>query len=104
MGTMVGPEHVPSLASHPRPGEHHFGKAAILWSLALIIPCAVVFGVPTAVAQTLEILLHEYLPFIVLLFALFVVAGGISVSGNLVGTPGHQYRILTFGTLSASLV
>src|SRR5262249_47438810 len=48
--------------------------------------------------------LLDYLPFIILLFTLFVVAGGIRVSGNLVGTPATNSALLTFGTLSASLL
>jgi Putative citrate transport len=40
----------------------------------------------------------------VLLFALYVVAGGILVTGNLRGTPLVNTVILTFGTLIASLV
>jgi Na+/H+ antiporter NhaD/arsenite permease-like protein len=38
------------------------------------------------------------------LFTLFVVAGGIKVSGNLVGTPGTNTAMLAFGTLSASFL
>ena len=44
----------------------------------------------------------EYLSFIVLLFALYVVAGGILVTGNLRGTPLVNTAILAFGTLIAS--
>ena len=46
----------------------------------------------------------EYLSFIVLLFALYVVAGGILVTGNLRGTPLVNTAILAFGTLIASVV
>ena len=49
-------------------------------------------------------LLGEYLSFIVLLFALYVVAGGILVTGNLRGTPLVNTAILAFGTLIASVV
>ena len=49
-------------------------------------------------------LLGEYLSFIVLLFALYVVAGGILVTGNLRGTPLVNTAILAFGTLIASIV
>ena len=38
------------------------------------------------------------------MFALFVVAGGIRVSGNLIGTPATNTAILAFGTLSASFL
>src|SRR5581483_6823338 len=46
----------------------------------------------------------EYVSFIVLLFALYVVAGGILVTGTLRGTPATNTAILSFGTLIASMV
>ncbi|MEZ5828991.1 MAG: sodium:proton antiporter [Hyphomicrobiales bacterium] len=88
----------------PRFWEHRFGTVAVFWSIAFLSPCAIVFGLPTAVAQVLDVLLLDYLPFILLLFALFVVAGGIRVSGNLVGTPATNTAMLAFGTLSASFL
>ena len=83
--------------------EHHFGKVASLWALIFLLPCAVVFGARTAATETMHVLLLDYFPFIILLFALFVVAGGIRVSGNLVGTPATNTAMLGFGTLVASL-
>ncbi|HMK39963.1 MAG TPA: sodium:proton antiporter [Methyloceanibacter sp.] len=83
--------------------EHHFGKVAAFWAIALLVPCTVAFGFWTAAAEALRTFLLDYLPFIILLFTLFVVAGGIKVSGNLVGTPGTNTAMLAFGTLSANL-
>jgi Na+/H+ antiporter NhaD/arsenite permease-like protein len=83
--------------------EHHFGKIATFWALALLVPFAVVFGFWTETAEVLHTFLLDYLPFIVLLFTLFVVAGGIRVGGNLVGTPATNTAILAFGTISANL-
>jgi Na+/H+ antiporter NhaD/arsenite permease-like protein len=88
----------------PRFWEHHFGKVAAFWSLALIVPVAVVAGFWTATTEILHTFLLDYLPFIILLFALFVVAGGIRIGGNLVGTPASNTAILAFGTLSASFL
>jgi Na+/H+ antiporter NhaD/arsenite permease-like protein len=65
---------------------------------------AALYGVPTAVAALVHALLAEYLSFIVLLFALYVVAGGVLVTGNLRGTPVVNASILAFGTAIASLV
>src|SRR6187200_756942 len=83
--------------------EHHFGKVAVLWSFALLLPYAFAFGLRTTAAEALHTVQLDYLPFIILLFTLFVVAGGIRVSGNLVGTPGTNTAMLAFGTLSANL-
>src|SRR5262249_58221671 len=49
-------------------------------------------------------LLVEYLSFIVILFALYVVAGGILLRGELRGTPLVNTAMLAFGTLIASVV
>jgi Na+/H+ antiporter NhaD/arsenite permease-like protein len=84
--------------------EHHFGKVAAFWVLALLLPCVVFFGAVRAAAEVLHTLLLDYVPFILLLFTLFVVAGGISISGNLRGTPSTNTAILAFGTLSASFL
>src|SRR5262249_26707971 len=48
--------------------------------------------------------LAEYLSFIVVLFALYTVAGGILVAGNFSGTPTVNTVILTVGTLLASII
>jgi Na+/H+ antiporter NhaD/arsenite permease-like protein len=92
---------LPLLAPHF--WEHHFGKIATFWALAFLVPCVIVFGIETAAFETLHALLLDYLPFIILLFALFVVAGGIRVAGNLTGTPGTNTAMLAFGTMIASL-
>jgi Na+/H+ antiporter NhaD/arsenite permease-like protein len=88
----------------PRLWEHHFAKIAGLWALGFVVPCALAFGGMTALTETLHALLLDYFPFIILLFALFVVAGGIRVSGNFIGTPAANTVLLAFGTLSASLI
>jgi Na+/H+ antiporter NhaD/arsenite permease-like protein len=49
-------------------------------------------------------LLAEYIPFIVLLTALFTVAGGIYIKGNLHGSPGLNTAILAIGAVLASLM
>jgi len=67
--------------------ERHFGKVAALWTFALLLPCAVVFGLRMTAAQVLHTFLLDYLPFIILLFALFVVAGGIRGSAAISSAP-----------------
>ncbi|MBL8840064.1 MAG: sodium:proton antiporter [Planctomycetes bacterium] len=48
--------------------------------------------------------LHEYVAFILLLFALFAISGGIYVRGTLAGTPTVNTGILAVGALIASFV
>jgi Na+/H+ antiporter NhaD/arsenite permease-like protein len=84
--------------------HHHFGKVSAFWALAFLAPFAAVHGVPLAAYEVLHVGLLEYLPFIVLLGALFTVAGGVRLKGRLVGTPAMNTGILAFGTVIASLM
>lgn len=82
--------------------EHNFGKIAVFWGLAFLIPCFIVYGFDVALYEFLHIILLDYIPFIVLLFALFTVAGGVRLKGTLVGTPIVNTGLLAVGTVLAS--
>jgi Na+/H+ antiporter NhaD/arsenite permease-like protein len=82
----------------------HFGKTAAFWALAFVIPFAARFGIEPALREIVHTLLLEYLPFVILLFSLFVVAGGINVRGNLHGTPALNTSLLAIGTGLASVM
>lgn len=84
--------------------HHHFGKVSAAWALAFFLPFAAVFGPALAGSSFVHALLAEYVPFIVLLTALYTVSGGIFIRGNLHGSPGLNTAILAIGTLLASLM
>ncbi|HET9616737.1 MAG TPA: sodium:proton antiporter [Pseudolabrys sp.] len=84
--------------------HHHYGKIAAGWALLTLIPMALAFGAPAALAGFVHAMLAEYMSFIVLLFALYTVAGGLLVTGNLGGRPLANTGVLAFGTLIASVV
>lgn len=81
--------------------HHHFGKVSAAWSLLFVVPFAILFGLPTAVYEVMHTLVLEYVPFIILLLALFTVTGGIRVTGNLHGSPTMNTVLLTIGTVLA---
>nr|WP_244220953.1 sodium:proton antiporter [Paraburkholderia aromaticivorans] len=84
--------------------HHHFGKIAAAWALVFLVPFALSFGAGAAFGTLVHALLEEYIPFIVLLTALYTVAGGICVHGNLHGTPRLNTGILALGTVLASIM
>ncbi|HEX7910213.1 MAG TPA: sodium:proton antiporter [Paraburkholderia sp.] len=84
--------------------HHHFGKIAAAWAVAFLVPFALSFGTGVAFGTLVHALLEEYIPFIVLLTALYTVAGGICMRGNLHGTPRLNTAILALGTLLASFM
>jgi Na+/H+ antiporter NhaD/arsenite permease-like protein len=84
--------------------EHHYGKLAALWAALVIVPLWLTTGT-TVVTHTLaHTVLLEYLPFILLLLALFTVSGGIYLQGNLHDSVFTNTVLLAFGTLMASIV
>lgn len=84
--------------------HHHYGKVAAAWALAFLLPYAAMFGVGVAGHDFVHALLGEYIPFIILLTALFTVSGGIYIKGNLHGTPGLNTAILAIGAVLASIM
>src|SRR5262245_34459616 len=84
--------------------HHHFGKVTAAWALAFLLPFAVVFGPGLAAHNFVHALVAEYIPFILLLTALFTVSGGIYIKGNLHGSPGLNTAILAIGAVLASFM
>jgi Na+/H+ antiporter NhaD/arsenite permease-like protein len=84
--------------------EHHQGKIALAWGLLAAIPLWFVLGSGVAVSALVHTAMLEYIPFILLLLALFTVAGGIVVRGNLHGSPGTNTALLAVGTMLASVI
>ena len=88
----------------PQLWHHHFGKITAAWALALALPFGVVFGPAALGNSVVHTLLSEYLPFIILLTALFTISGGIYVRGNLHGSPALNVAIMAIGAALASVM
>jgi Na+/H+ antiporter NhaD/arsenite permease-like protein len=88
----------------PHVWEHHQGKIAALWAFAVILPLALTQGLVVAADAVLQTVLHEYVPFILLLLALYVIASGIVVAGNIHGSPAMNTALLALGAGLASLI
>ncbi len=84
--------------------HHHYGKIALGWALAFMLPYAALAGPGAAGAALVHTLVAEYLPFIILLTALFTAAGGIYVRGNLHGSPALNTALMAVGAVLASLM
>jgi Na+/H+ antiporter NhaD/arsenite permease-like protein len=84
--------------------EHHQGKIAAFWAALIIVPLAMVAGVLPALDALAHTILLEYVPFILLIFVLFTVAGGIYIRGNIHGSPAVNTLLLTIGAVLASFI
>ncbi|MFK8253806.1 sodium:proton antiporter [Ancylobacter terrae] len=101
-GMLLSIATLPLLAGHF--WHHHYGKVALFWALAFLVPFALVQGGGAVVHEVAHVGLLEYIPFIILLFTLFTISGGILVTGNLHGSPGVNTALLAIGTGLASLI
>jgi Na+/H+ antiporter NhaD/arsenite permease-like protein len=81
--------------------HHHFAKVSAFWALLLGVPFLIAYR-GTALHEILHIILADYVPFIILLWALYTVSGGILLRGSLVGTPLVNVIMLLIGTILAS--
>ena len=84
--------------------HHHYGKVTAAWALAFLVPFTIIYGFSAAATGLVHALLAEYIPFIVLLTALFTVSGGIYIRGNLHGSPALNVSILAIGAVLASFM
>ena len=82
--------------------HHNFGKVSLFWATLLIIPFLIKEGISVTLYELLHVGLLEYVPFIILLLALFTISGGVRLTGTLVGTPIVNLIIIAIGTLLAS--
>jgi Na+/H+ antiporter NhaD/arsenite permease-like protein len=73
------------------------------WALALAVPF-VWFFQDAALHEIAHIFLVDYIPFIILLWALYTVSSGILLTGTLDGSPRQNTLIIASGTLIASFI
>ena len=84
--------------------ESHELHVAVFWAVIFLVPFIVAFGPEIAAEQLSETIVGDYIPFIVLLLGLFVVAGGIHIKGTIVGTTRNNVILLLIGALLASWI
>ncbi|MBM3636441.1 MAG: sodium:proton antiporter [Alphaproteobacteria bacterium] len=84
--------------------EHHQGKIATLWGLLLVVPLVMSAGVASTSIAFIHTMGLDYVPFILLLMALFVPAGGIVIRGNIHGSPLTNSFLLVIGMVLASFI
>jgi Na+/H+ antiporter NhaD/arsenite permease-like protein len=83
--------------------EHHYAKVTLFWSLVLALPFLFLYR-GEADHHLLETIIADYVPFLVILWALYTVASGIFITGTLHGTPLQNTLMLAAGGVLASWV
>ncbi len=101
-GLLVSVAVFPLLA--PRLWHHRMGTVMALWTLALLVPQAILTSPGFAAASAWHAILIEYLPFVALLLALFTAGGGILLEGGPWGTPAGNTLLLAIGVALAGVM
>ena len=82
--------------------QRNYGKVSAFWALSFLLPFTIVKGIEIAIYEFLHVLLLDYFPFIILLFSLYTISGGIRIKGRLSGTPQINTLLIFIGTILAS--
>lgn len=88
----------------PKFWHHHYGKVAAGWAAIVAVALVARFGSGAAAHHVAHAMLTEYMPFILMLFALFTAAGGIVLAGNIHGSPAANCALLAIGSVLASII
>ena len=83
--------------------HHHYKKVAVAWAFVFFAPFFVQYHVLAAI-RLVEVLLVDYVPFLILLWGLYTVSGGIYLRATLVATPALNAAFLAAGLVIASLM
>jgi len=88
---------------NPHFWERRYARVTAFWSLLLAVPFLFVYR-GEAGHHLLEVVVLDYIPFVVILWALYTVASGIFVTGTLHGTPLQNTLMLAAGGVMASWI
>ncbi|HUX80307.1 MAG TPA: sodium:proton antiporter [Alphaproteobacteria bacterium] len=84
--------------------EAHYGKVALGWSLLTIFSLMGVFGISLSQDVILGTFFHHFLPFVIMIGALYTIAGGIQIEMESHATPLLNTCILAVGTFFAGWI
>ncbi|OJW50365.1 MAG: sodium:proton antiporter [Alphaproteobacteria bacterium 41-28] len=84
--------------------EAHYGKVALGWSFLTIFSLIGVFGVSLSKTVILGTFFHHYFPFVIMIGALYTIAGGIRIEMESHATPLLNTGLLAVGTFLAGWI
>jgi Na+/H+ antiporter NhaD/arsenite permease-like protein len=82
----------------------HYGKIALAWAAGLLLALALRFGPAAALDGAERSLLRDYLPFILMMYALYTAAGGVVLRGAHHGRPALNALLLAIGAALGSII
>lgn len=84
--------------------HRHYGKICTALAACLLIPLACMYGTATALYEANLAITGHYVPFVIMIGALFTVSGGIRIQMNTHGTARLNTAMLAIGTILAGWI
>lgn len=82
----------------------HYGKVTLGWVYVLVLPCFAAFGMHVTEGALLHSIVLDFLPFIIQIATIFVITGGIRLTGRLAHGVKTNVMLLGAGTLLAATI
>jgi Na+/H+ antiporter NhaD/arsenite permease-like protein len=93
---------LPSVA--PRLWHRRMAAIIAVWVVLDFALQIISAGIATATLMLWQTIFAEFLPFIILLLALYALGGGIAITGGPWGRPSGNFLLLVIGTILASIM
>ncbi|MGL5784217.1 MAG: sodium:proton antiporter [Alphaproteobacteria bacterium] len=84
--------------------HQHFGKITFGWSLAVFAPLLWMQGPQPAFRLVFEVLLHDYVPFVLMIATLYILSNSLHIDIDAPGKPFHNTVFLIVGSLLSSFI
>lgn len=101
-GVLLSIAFLPLFAPHV--WHRHYGKISAGWSVLTALLLGKSFGFLPMITVLSGTLIHHYLPFILMIGALYIITGGIRLTIQATSTPILNTLILGVGTLFSSVI
>ncbi len=88
----------------PKIWHSYYGRLSLGWALAALIPMTLFYGVEVMLYETLHTYLLHFIPFIILIGALYTISGGVKIDLHFPATPTTNTLLLLIASLIASLI
>ncbi len=84
--------------------KRNYGTISFFWSLATLISIFIFQGLNVCLATFASTMIYQFIPFIIVLLAMYAITGGIELKGKLMGTPNVNLIILIIGFILSSWI
>lgn len=88
----------------PRVWHHHYGKIAALWGGCTVVSILMTHELEVLWLSVGNTMIHHYIPFIIVIAALYIITLGIKITCHAPATPKNNVIFISVGALFSSVI